>query len=498
VDRYRILAAALTLAATTFGPTAAAPSPVAKYDWLQFGFDAAKSANNTAETTVNLSNVGKLKQLFKVALPDNADGAPVYLSDVATPGGVKDVVYVQGMHGYLVALDAHTGATVWSKNYGPGGTSNSAPAIGPDRQFIYANTNDGKVHKVRVGDGTEVTAGGWPVPVGGGKSSSQLTIATAKNGHTYLYASNQGPGRVTTIDLADTSKHIFNLGCSQKPDVIAPSGCGKGANPWARSMPYDAALDRVYQMGGTNNGTDWSAGKMWRQSWVALPADGSTIMKNGLGYPLDSYTPSNWSSSVKSDQDIGSGGLLLAPVGLSKKYPHLGVQPGKDKKIRLLNVADLSGQGQPGKLGGELQVFDFPQMENMRSQGAVWTNPADGVTWFFVTGHGGIGGFQIAVDAAGTPKLTLKWFTATSWTTSAIVANGVLYAAPDGGEHSATFKQHRIQAYDPTTGKAVWTANTGLHHWSSPILVNGVLYMPDGTTGGMGGGTSGTLIAWSL
>jgi hypothetical protein len=519
--KYRLLTAVVAVAAAGMvpgmavagGPLAAGAEPAgaaaeraaaaakpaaAKYDWLQFGFDSAKSANNTLESTVNAGNVGKLKQLFKVALPDAPDGAPVYLSDVTTPGGVKDLVYVQGEHGHLLALDGHSGATVWSANFAGSGISNSAPAIDPGRQYIYLNANDGKVHKVRVGDGTEVTGGGWPVPVGSGKSSSELTIATAKNGHTYLYASNQGPGRVTTIDLADASRHIFNLACSQKPDVIAPSGCGKGANPWARSMPYDAALDRVFQMGGTNNGTDWSAGKMWRQSWVALAADGSTAMKNGLGYPADSYTPSNWKSSVKSDQDIGSGGLLILPVGLSKKYPHLGVQPGKDSKIRLLNLADLSGQGGPGHTGGELQTFSFSAMANMRSQGAVWTNPADGGAWAFVTGHGGIAGFQVAVDSAGNPKLVQRWFTASDWTTSAFVANGVLYAAPDGGEHTTTFKQHRVQAYDPTTGKVLWTGDIGLHHWSSPILVGGVLYMPDGNSGGFGSGTSGDLIAWSL
>ena len=86
-------------------------------------------------------------------------------------------------------------------------------------------------------------------------------------------------------------------------------------------------------MGGTNNGTTFVPGKVWRQSWIALPADGHTTMVGGLGYPLDSYTPTNWSASVKSEPDIGSGGLLILPTTLSKKYPeHLGVQPGKDAR----------------------------------------------------------------------------------------------------------------------------------------------------------------------
>jgi outer membrane protein assembly factor BamB len=237
---------------------------------------------------------------------------------------------------------------------------------------------------------------------------------------------------------------------------------------------------------------------MWRQSWVALPADGHTTMKGGLGFPADSYTPSNWKASVKSDQDIGSGGLLILPVGLSSKFPHLGVNPGKDGKIRLLNLANLSGKGAPGNTGGELQLFSFPQMGNMRSQGAVWTNPADKSVWVFVTGHGGTAGFQVTVDSAGTPKLNLKWTLLTGWTSSAFVANGVLFAADGAGEHTQTQTRHEVQAINPTTGKVLWTGPIGLHHWSSPILANGVVYMLDGNSGGFGSGTSGNLLAWSL
>jgi outer membrane protein assembly factor BamB len=489
------VAAAAVLTAALM-PQSAHSAP-ARYDWPQFAFDPAKSANDTAESTVNTGNVKNLKRLFKVSLPDAPDGAPVYLHDVTTPKGVKDVVYVQGEHGHLIALDGRTGATIWSRNFGPGGISNSSPAIDPTRKFIYINANDGKVHKVNVGSGAEVKTGGWPVSVGGGKSSSSLTIATAKNGHTYLYASNQGHGRVTTIDLGNASKHIFNLACSQHPDTL--SGCSvSGANPWSRGPAYDAALDEFFQMGGTNNGSTFVPGQVWRNSWVALPADGHTIMKGGKGYPVDSYTPSNVSALISSDLDIGSGGLLILPTTLSRKYPNLGVQPGKDKAIRLLNLSNLSGKGAPGNKGGELQLFKFDQMANMRSQGAVWTDPATKTVWVFVTGHGGVGGFNVTVDAAGNPKLVLKWFLGTGWTSSAFVANGVLFAANGAGEHTTTQKLHQVQAINPTTGKVLWTGAIGLHHWSSPIMANGVVYMPDGNSGGFGSGTSGNLIAWSL
>jgi hypothetical protein len=43
----------------------------------------------------------------------------------------------------------------------------------------------------------------------------------------------------------------------------------------------------------------------------------------------------------------------------------------------------------------------------------------------------------------------------------------------------------------------LWTGAIGLHHWSSPIVDNGVVYMVDGNSGGFGTGTTGDLIAWS-
>src|SRR5262249_8126935 len=159
----------------------------------------------------------------------------------------------------------------------------------------------------------------------------------------------------------------------------------------------------------------------WRQSWVALPPDGSTAMKSG-GYPLDSYTPTNWATTVKSDQDIGSGGLLVLPSTLSKKYPDLGVEPGKNKDIRLLNLADLTGKGGPGHLGGEISVYNFSKMSLMRASGAVWTNPKDKSVWVFIPGDNGLAGFQVTVDSSGKPSLKQKWTLFNGWTTSVFVA----------------------------------------------------------------------------
>jgi len=469
----------------------------AQTDWPQFAMTPDKSANNTAETQISLSTVTGLTPLFTVPLTDNPDGAPVLLTGVSTSGGVRDLIFVQGEKGHITAFDANTGATVWSQDFAAG-VNNGAPAIDPNRQFIYVDTGDGKVHKLNVGSGSEVTSGGWPMSSGGGKAGSEATIAVAANGHTYLYLSNHGEGHITTIDVTAGTEHVFNASCSQFPDVQNPSGCtSTGARPWGRGMPYVASLDRFFFSTGNNNGNAWNGCNMWKESLLSLPADGSTRLSGGCGYPADSWTGTDVTTTVAKDQDIGSGGITPLPIGLSSKYPHLAVNPGKDARIRLINLDNMSGMGGPGHQGGQIEELSFSTGSLMRAQSAVWTD-SSGRVWVFVVGNSGTHGFTVDVDSAGNPSLDNRWNINNGWTTSAVVANGVLFTAVGGGEHSATTATHTLQAIDPETGTVVWSASIGQFHWTSPIVANGIVYMCDGNSGGFGTGTGGNLHAWHL
>ena len=52
------------------------------------------------------------------------------------------------------------------------------------------------------------------------------------------------------------------------------------------------------------------------------------------------------------------------------------MQGGKDAKLRLLNLDDLSGQGGPGHTGGEIgPLVDVPQGGQVLTAPAVWINP---------------------------------------------------------------------------------------------------------------------------
>jgi hypothetical protein len=471
--------------------------------WPQFDGGASRQGNNVGETTLTLSNVASVTQKWKVSLPHYADGAPDVVIGVSTPSGSRDLVIVTTTAGDLVALDLHTGAQVWSISFGPGsckinnGTSpcftTSSPVIDQAGGYVYTYGLDGKVHKVALGTGTESTTGGWPevatLKPFDEKGSSALAMATAKNGHNYLYVANSGypgdagdyQGHITAIDLTTGAQQVFNSLCSnqavhfvEKPG--SPDCADVQSGVWARSgVTYSSTNDRIYFV--TGNGRFDPTLHDWGDSIVALNPDGTGVGGN----PVDSYTPTNYQALQNGDTDLGSTlpALITVPTGTlspgGAPLSQVGVQGGKDGDLRLVNPANLSGQGGPGFTGGEWSLVAGPGGEILTAP-AVWTD-SSGTIWVEVTTDSHTAGFKLTINATShVPQLTPVWNVATG-NTSPLVANGVLYAAGGGTMH----------AYNPTTGALLWSAAVGAIHWQSPVVDGGLILLADG---------SGALTEW--
>lgn len=480
-------------------------SPV-PYDWLQFNGDPSHSGSNNFEYILSPANVNGLQLLFQATLPAVADGAPAYLRNVSTANGLRNLVFVTTRTGGLEALDASTGAQVWwqpstapackinnNNSRNEACYTTSSPAIDPNQQYVYSYGLDGFVHKYAVGDGTQVLTGGWPEltskKVYDEKGSPALSLATANNGTSYLYMANGGypgdagnyQGHITAINLSDGSQKVFNALCSNLTVhfVDSRSTTGTDCFPqvqtaiWARpGVIYDPVNDEIYM--STGNG-DFTPGNFdWGETVFALHPDGSGA---GNGNPLDSYTPTDFLNLTNTDTDLGSTAPALLPIN-SGKYPHLAVQGGKDSVLRLLNLDNLSGQGQPGKTGGEVFTISLPVGGQILTQPAVWTNPADGGVWVFIANGSGLAALQLVLDGSGNPSLVSRWTGGAG--TSPIVANGVLYYA----------RNNLISALNPVTGSLLWSSSlVGGIHWQSPVIVNGVVYLEN---------QSGKLTAFSL
>ena len=297
--RRRLLLAAplLFLALAVTGGLRAAQA--AGFSWPQFNGDAQHSGNNTQETLLTLANVSTLQPLFRVTLPAVADSSPVTVSGVNTAQGIRDLVFLTTKAGHILALDAHTGATIWSHQNGPGSCQNqdgacyttSSPAIDPGRQYVYSYGLDGYVHKYRWGRrrgerrrlaraGHHQGGGGERI---GGPRHRHSQAATS-----YLYASNGGypgdfgdyQGHVTAINLADGSQNVFNTVCSNQTVHFvearrATPDCAQVQTAvWARpGVVYDPDTGKIYL--STGNGTYQPSGFDWGDTVLALQPDGT-------------------------------------------------------------------------------------------------------------------------------------------------------------------------------------------------------------------------------
>ena len=271
---------------------------------------------------------------------------------------------------------------------------------------------------------------------------------------------------------------MFNVLCSNQTVLFqlapaTPDCPQRQAGIWARSgTTYDPASNRVFFVTG-NGDFDPSVGD-WGDTVLAIHPDGTGTG----GGPVDSFTPTNFQQLDDLDQDLGSTLPAIVPAPSGSLYTDLGVQGGKEQKLYLLDLADLSGQGGPGHTGGQLQELDVPQGGMVMSAPAVWTNPADKRTWVFVGTANGLSGLTVDLGPGGLPVLDPQWQVTGFAATSPLVADGVLYAA-GGGVTNLQLTPGSMEALDPTTGNTLWSTTTGPIHWASPVVSSGYLLLTD-------------------
>jgi outer membrane protein assembly factor BamB len=457
---------------------------VAESNWLQFSTQPVQLPGLVSfKPLLTRDSVKRLGTGWRITLPEIADTAPLYVSAVATPDGEHDMVLVETMNGRVVAVDARNGETLWQTTppSGPRWTT-SSPAVDRERRFVFAYCLDGAIHKYDLTTGDEIRGTGFPaVATTKGeveKGSSNIILATAANGETYLYmamAAYPEPGddgdyqgHLVTVNINTGERRLFNALCSDRTEMFDDSN-GEGdcwasqAGMWARpAAVYDRLTDRIFVTTGNGAYDADAGGYNWGTSVVALHADGSA----DNGTPLDSYTPANHQQLTDDDLDLSSTALTLLPV--TPRVPHLGVQSGKDGMIRLLNVDDLSGHRGPRHVGGELQILQLPQGGEVMTQPVAWRNPTTHVIWVFIANRSGVCGLRLIQSPA--PHLVPVWSSISVQGTSPLLANGILFVAASNA----------FTALDPETGGVLWKdTSIGNIHWQSPIAVNRGIYLCD-------------------
>jgi PQQ-like domain len=399
-----------------------------------------------------------------VALPGTVDSSPILLAGVQVGGARRDLLVMTTTYGRTLGLDAHSGRILWrfepasySDVEGSPQITTATPVADPDRRFVYAASPDGRIHKLRVGDGSEVRSGGWPASVTRDATHEKIASALNLDGRWVLvttggYLGDAPPyqGKVVAIDRGSGRlAHVLNSLCSDRREIIVPSSCGASDSAiWGRAgAVVDPRNHHVYAT--TSNGpfdgrTNWS--------------DSVLELSPGAGELLRHYTPTDEAAMEAQDIDLGS----TSPALMSEGGRRFLVQGGKDAKLRLLalpgSLRGVTGAEGP-RLGGELQILPVVGGQD------VFTAPAVRGRMLFVATGGGTGAYRLSGD-----RLHLVWQNGTAGT-SPVLAGGVLWVYDPGGA---------LNAYRPEDGKLLRRFDAPSGHWNSPIVAGRRVYLPTG------------------
>jgi hypothetical protein len=476
-------AACLLLAACGSAPAAsptptttpgAIPSPARAsaerrlLDWPEFGLNPQRGDVSEASTGITAANVAHLRRTT-VELPGTVDSSPIYLHGALVDGATHDVTVVTTTYGKTLAIDAGSGRILWT--FTPPGYSGwagssqittASPLLDPDRQFIYATSPNGLIHKLSLADGKEDPAHSWPVSITRDATREKLAAALNIDGPDVVATTGgyfgDAPvyqGHVVLIDRASGRiQKVFNTLCANRRTVIVPRSC---------SASDSAILSRggpVVEPGGkrilidTGNGP-WNGTTNFGDSVLELTFPGLSLRQ--------SFTPTDQEHLNTRDADLGSS----APALLGDDRIVLA---GKDGIFRLLALSGLdghpAGSAQAGlhPLGGELDQLETPGGVELFSAPAVWQR--HGQTTMFVADEHGTAAYVLRGGL-----LYEAWANSTPGT-SPVMAGGLLYVydLSAGG----------IYVYRPGSAQAIAKLPGRAGHWNSPIVVDGHIVEPEG------------------
>ncbi len=473
------------------GATTARARPVhhvPEADWLRFDYDAERSGVGPAATGITARDVHSLL-LRRVKLSGTVDSSAIELAGVKMRGRSRDVIVMTTTYGRTLALDPGTGQRLWQftpadiRGYaGSAQVTTATPIADPDRQFVYAASPDGRIHKLALATGREVRAGGWPVEITSDATHEKIAAALNITGNSVVvttggYIGDAPPyqGHVVMIDRSSGRiTAVWNALCSNVHGLIdPPRSCpASDAAIWAREgAVIEPGTGRILVATGNapfNGSTDWG------DSVLELSPDGKQLLHN--------WTPTDQAHLNSSDADVGSTAPAVLPAFDGRR---LAVQGGKAGVLDLLDLDRLDGTtaGAGPRTGGQIQELPSPGGDQVFTAPAVWSNA--GRIWVFVGDGSGTWAYTLGGSGAA-PRLSVAWRSG-SGGTSPVIAGGLLYVYDPGGS---------LDVYAPTTGRKLVSLPAGSGHWNSPIVVGGRVILPVGNANDHA--TSGTLDIFHL
>jgi outer membrane protein assembly factor BamB len=437
-------------------------------DWTEFGYDPRRSGVGPSDTGINAGNVGAL-QTRVVRIDGVADSSAVELAGVSAGGRTRDLIVVTTTYGKTIAIDPGTGERVWEyvpsdigSYEGSSQITTASPVLDPNRQFVYAASPDGFIHKLEIKSGRQA----WATRVTFDASREKIPAALNVSGGA-LVATTGGyygdapsyQGHVLVISRASGRiLHVWNSLCSNRHYLInPPRSCSASDSAiWARAGAVIEPGSRRILV-ATGNGP-FNGSTNWGSSVLELTSDAGNLLHN--------WTPTNQAQLSSTDADLGSTAPALLPMVRGYR---LAVQGGKDGMLHLLNLNRLNGTrgGASGRLGGEVEDISSPGGGEVLTAPAVWSN--GGRAYVFVADNSGTAAYVLRLGRGA--RLQTVWENGTAGT-SPVLAGGLLYVYDEQGGS--------LDVYSPTNGHRLASLSASDGHWSSPIVVGGRVVLPVG------------------
>lgn len=355
---------------------------------------------NSNESILTLANVNArdFGQLFSHPLDGYTYAQPLYVSGLAIPSrGTHDVVFVATEHDSVYAFDAHGGGLLWQRSFLDPATGvgtvptadvishdivpevgiTGTPVIDGDTGILYVvpktrEIADGVAHYIQRLHAIDITTGVDKAVVDIGDTTF---LAGAYTNVTSLVVPGTGAGSEGPFDArvvkfnalrqlnrmaltlhgnrvyvgwashGDNNPYHGWLAAFNKTSLVleemhnnTPNGTRGGIWMSGGGLGVDPAGDLYYASG--NGSFAIGPPPAYSDSVVKLPPDLGQIA-------TDFFTPYNQATLDSSDQDLGSGGVMILPdqPGL---HPHEMVETGKQGRLYLIDRDDMGGYQQCG------------------------------------------------------------------------------------------------------------------------------------------------------
>ena len=441
------------------------------HDWPTFGWNPERTSAPAVPMGITAGDLHSLKHQ-KVKMDGTVDSSAIYLHDVRVKCANHDVLFVTTTYGKTLAIDADSGAILWeftppdySRFKGTYRIATATPVAAPGRKYIYTASPDGMVRELSIADGKVE----WRTAIT--ELPRREKIASALNyfnGHVIAvtggYIGDEPPyqGHVAILDAKTGALlHIWNSLCSNRHELMDPTSCKQsGSAIWGRAgAVIDPETGDIFV--ATGNGR-WNGSNDWGDSVIELNATATRILGN--------YTPPDTRQLDAHDLDLGSSSPALLGKG------HV-LQGGKDGYLRLLDWTSLKGV-KPHRTRASSRVAT-PHGAKLFSAPAVWHDGS--MTWIYVADY-----FGTAAWTFDGGKLHRQWHNAHPGT-SPVVADGLVFVYdPDGW----------LRVYKVKSGDEIGKLACGKGHWNSPIVVDGLIALPQGN--GNAHRTTGVLNIWRV